>query len=185
LFVGRLLPHKGIDYLIRGLPPDMPLTIAGPSPDRDAAAALVNLAAGKNVSFKEALDDEALVREYRRAICVVLPSVYRTSIGSETAIPELLGQTLLEGMACEVPAICTNVASMPEVVEDGVTGFVVPPNDPAAIGERLEMFNLQPERVRAMGSAARKSVLERFTWDRVVQRCLEAYESARRDAPPC
>ena len=52
-------------------------------------------------------------------------------------MPELLGQTLIEGMACGTPAICTDVASMPEVVEDGVTGFVVPPNDPAYLGAKL------------------------------------------------
>ena len=137
LFVGRILPHKGIDQLIRGLPAGMPLTIVGPQPDRETAAALVRLAAGKDVCFKQGLDDEQLVREYRRAVCIVLPSVYRTSTGTETAVPELLGQTLLEGMACEAPAICTNVASLPEIVEDGVTGFVVPPNDPAALGDRL------------------------------------------------
>ena len=142
LFVGRILPHKGIDYLIRGLPPGMPLTIVGPQPHRETAAMLAALANGRNVTFREAIDDEQLVREYRRARCIVLPSVYRSSIGTETAVPELLGQTLLEGMACETPAICTNVASLPEVVDDGVTGFVVPANDPAALGDRLQMFRL-------------------------------------------
>ena len=53
--------------------------------------------------------------------------------GHESKVPELLGQTLLEGMACGALAICTAVASMPEVVTDGETGFVVPPNDPAAM----------------------------------------------------
>ena len=62
-----------------------------------------------------------------------------TLYGDETQVPELLGQTLLEGMACGTPAVCTDVASMPEVVEDGVTGFVVPPNDPRALGERLAL----------------------------------------------
>jgi glycosyltransferase involved in cell wall biosynthesis len=179
LFVGRLLPHKGIDHLIRGLPAGMPLTVVGPHPDPGTAGALVRLAAGKAVVFKEGLDDVQLVQEYRRARCIVLPSVYRTSVGTETTIPELLGQTLIEGMACGTPAICTNVASLPEVVEDGVTGFVVPPNDPAAIGDRLEQVRRDPARAAAMGTAARARVLERFTWDRVVQRCLEAYEGAR------
>ena len=67
LFVGRILPHKGIDHLIRGLPPGMPLTIVGPRPDRETAATLADLAAGRNVSFKHGLDDDELVREYRRA----------------------------------------------------------------------------------------------------------------------
>ena len=178
LFVGRLLPHKGIDDLIRGLPPDMPLTVVGPHPDPETAAALVRLAAGKAVVFKKGLNDAQLVHEYRSARCIVLPSVYRSSIGTETTIPELLGQTLIEGMACETPAICTSVASLPEVVDDGVTGFVVPPNDPAALGDRLAQLRRDPGRAAAMGKAARARVRERFTWDRVVQRCLAAYEGA-------
>jgi glycosyltransferase involved in cell wall biosynthesis len=176
LFVGRILPHKGVDELIRGLPAGMPLTIVGPQPDRETASALLRMAVGKHVCFKLGLDDEQLVQEYRRAVCIVLPSVYRTSIGTETAVPELLGQTLLEGMACEAPAICTDVASLPEIVEDGVTGFVVPANDPAALGERMQRFRRDPGQVASMGKAARARVLARFTWDRVVQRCLEAYE---------
>ena len=179
LFVGRILPHKGIDYLISGLPAGMPLTIVGPQPDRETASALVRLAAGKQVCFKQGLDDEQLVQEYRRAVCIVLPSVYRTSMGTETAVPELLGQTLLEGMACEAPAICSDVASLPEIVEDGVTGFVVPANDAAALGDRLQLFRRDPGRVASMGKAARARVLARFTWDRVVQRCLDVYAGRR------
>jgi glycosyltransferase involved in cell wall biosynthesis len=180
VFVGRILPHKGITDLIRGLPPGMPLTVVGPKPDDDTAATLADLARGKNVSFKHGLDDPGIVMEYRRASCIVLPSVYRTSIGTETAVPELLGQTLLEGMACAAPAICTDVASLPEIVDDGVTGFVVPPNDSVALGERLRMFHLHPELVRSMGKAGRERVLKHFTWSSVVQRCLDVYQGTFR-----
>ena len=120
-----------------GVPPDVPLTIVAPRPDSAVRDELAALAAGKSVRFAFDLPDADLVREYRRACCVVLPSVYRSAAG-ETRVPELLGQTLLEGMACEAPAVCTSVASMPEVVEDRVTGFVVPPNDPVTLGERVE-----------------------------------------------
>lgn len=178
LFVGRVLPHKGVDDLIRGLPTDLPLTIVGPQPDREYAATLIALAAGKNVSFRPNATDDDLVREYRRAMCIVLPSVYRTSVGTETAVPELLGQTLLEGMACEAPAICTNVASLPEVVADNITGFVVPANNATALGDRLERLRSRPELARSMGRAARARVLERFTWNAVVGRCLDAYGAA-------
>jgi glycosyltransferase involved in cell wall biosynthesis len=96
--------------------------------------------------------------------------------GGETLVPELLGQTLLEGMACGLPAICTSVASMPEIVVDGVTGFVVPPNDPRALSEKIAWLRDHPERARAMGEAARKRVLDKFTWPQVVQRCLDIYQ---------
>ena len=133
------------------------------------------LAQGKPVTFLHGLDDDALVREYRRAMCVVLPSVYRTDDGQETRVPELLGQTLLEGMACGAPAICTDVASMPEIVEHERTGLIVPPNDPAALGARLAWLRAHPDRAAAMGRAGRQRVLDRFTWDGVVSRCLDVY----------
>jgi glycosyltransferase involved in cell wall biosynthesis len=175
LFVGRLLPHKGVNDLIRSVSRDLPLTIVGPEPDWETRTQLVSLAHGKAVTFKHGLDDVALVDEYRRALCIVLPSVYRTDDGRETRVPELLGQTLLEGMACETPAICTNVASMPEVVVDGATGFIVAPNDPEALAVRLNWLREHPTTMRKMGIAGRERVLSHFTWPRVVSRCLEAY----------
>ncbi len=175
LFVGRLLPHKGINDLIEALPPGMNLKIAGQPYDQKYLEDLHRVAEGKRVKFIHDLDDTALVEAYRKALCVVLPSVYKNIYGAETKVPELLGQTLLEGMACGTPAICTNVASMPEVVEDGVTGFVVPPNDPIALRHKLEWLREHPEEARKMGQAARQRVLEKFNWSRVVQRCLEIY----------
>jgi glycosyltransferase involved in cell wall biosynthesis len=180
LFVGRLLPHKGVEDLIAGLPDGMGLTVAGPRPDGATAARLTALARGKHVEFVHGLDDEALVAAYRRALCIVLPSVYRMPDGSETRVPELLGQTLLEGMACEAPAVCTSVASLPEVVEEGVTGFIVPPNDPGAIGERLRWLRDHRTEARHLGLAARHRVTTHFTWPRTVRRCLDAYEAADR-----
>jgi glycosyltransferase involved in cell wall biosynthesis len=175
LFVGRLLPHKGVNYLIEALPPDLQLTVIGARADERHFQDLSALAAGKQVRFLHDADDAALVAAYRRALCVVLPSVYETMYGDTTLVPELLGQSLLEGMACGAPAIGTQVASLPEVVEDGVTGFLVPPNDAAALREKLRWLAAHPHQARAMGRAARRRVAERFTWDRVVERCLDAY----------
>ncbi len=176
LYVGRLLPHKGVDHLIEGLPGGMHLDVIGPAPDTRYLKDLRKLAEGKDVTFRHDLDDDALVRAYRSAMCIVLPSVYETRYGDTTNVPELLGQTLLEGMACGTPALATDVASLPEVVEDGVQGFLVPPNDPAAIRTKLEWYRDHTDRAREMGDAARRRVLERFTWPGVVARCLEIYD---------
>jgi glycosyltransferase involved in cell wall biosynthesis len=173
--VGRLLPHKGINYLIEALPPGLRLEVVGPAFDEQYLEDLHKLAAGKCVTFHTDCDDAALVEHYRRAMCVVLPSVYRSTPGVETPVPELLGQTLLEGMACGAPALCTAVASLPEVVEDGVTGFVVPPNNAAALCERLCWLRAHPQVAAEMGMAGRRRVLERFTWPSVVRRCLTIY----------
>ena len=178
LFVGRLLAHKGVDDLIQALPQGMSLRVVGPEPEADTGARLRELARGKDVTFLHHLDDASLVLEYQRALCVVLPSVYRMADGRHTHVPELLGQTLLEGMACGIPAICTRVASMPEVVHEGVTGCIVPPNDPPALAERLAWLRAHPDEVARMGAAARRHVLDRFTWPTVVSRCLAQYEAA-------
>ena len=98
--------------------------------------------------------------------------------GGETKVPELLGQTLLEGMACGAATVCTRVASMPEVVDDGVTGFIVPPNDPGAIGERLAWLAAHRDHAAAMGARRPSRVLRHFTWPAVVSRCLSAYSAA-------
>jgi glycosyltransferase involved in cell wall biosynthesis len=180
LFVGRLLPHKGIADLIEALPSGMPLDIVGP---RDASGYWQSLqrqaeAGNKIVSFRHDCDDGMLLDAYRRALCVVLPSVYKTPDGRESKVPELLGQTLLEAMACATPVICTRVASMPEIVEDGRTGFIVEPGDARSLSERLRWFRDHPAEACAMGRAGRQEVLERFQWRHVVERCLDAYSSA-------
>lgn len=175
LFVGRILPHKGVDDLIKALPEGVRLEIIGRAYDARYLEDLKRLAAGKLVEFRHDCDDAALVAAYRRASCVVLPSVYRDAYGHETRVPELLGQTLLEGMACGAPAVATNVASLPEVVEHEVTGFVVPPNDPNALGARLAWLVNHRDRGEEIGRAARRRVLDKFSWREVVRRCLEAY----------
>jgi glycosyltransferase involved in cell wall biosynthesis len=175
LFVGRILPHKGIHDLIDAVTPEIPLTILGHVLDSDYLAVLHRRARGKRVTFVHDADDASLVEEYRRAACVVLPSVYTTPDGHTTKIPELLGQTLLEAMACGRPVICTDVASMPEVVMHGVHGFVVPPGEPEALRTAIATLRQDRSLAAAMGRAGRQRVLDRFQWEHVVDRCLDAY----------
>jgi glycosyltransferase involved in cell wall biosynthesis len=175
VFVGRLMPHKGVNDLIDAAPPEMPVELIGRPYHAKYLAELRRRAAGKNVRFRHDCDDAAIRDVYRRARCVVLPSVYRDLFGHESRVPELLGQSLLEGMACGLPAVCTAVASMPEVVEDGLSGFVVPPNDPGAMREKLVWLRDHPAAAATMGRAARERVLAKFTWPAVVDRCLAAY----------
>lgn len=175
LYVGRILPHKGVNDLVAAVPSDVPLDIVGEPYDARFKAHLDRLASGKRIAFQHGFDDSALLDAYRRAAVAVLPSVYRDMYGGETRVPELLGQTLLEAMACGTPVICTNVASMPEIVVDGVTGFIVPPNDPQALRGRIEWLLEHPEDSNRMGINARKRVLDDFTWSKVVSRCIGLY----------
>ncbi len=175
LFVGRLLPHKGIDDLIDALPEGLDLVVLGREADAGFLDDLERLAAGKRVTFVRDANDEMLLAAYHSARCLVLPSVYRDRYGGETPVPELLGQTLLEAMATSVPVIATDVASLPEVVAHEVTGFIVPPNDVAALRQKLGWLRDHPQEATAMGAAGRERVLTHFTWPRVVERCLTAY----------
>jgi len=178
LYVGRLLPHKGINYLVEAVPPDIPLKLVGQPMEERFFHDLQKLADGKRITFHHDFTDADIVRAYRSAMCIVLPSVYRNLYGDETKVPELLGQTLLEGMSCGTPAICTDVASMPEVVEDGHSGFIVPPNDPSAICRKIAWFREHSAEAAQIGAAARQRVLDKFTWPAVVKRCLEIYGRA-------
>ena len=84
---------------------------------------------------------------------------------------------MIRQMACGTPAICTNVASMTESVREGVTGFIVRPNDPQSLGERILCLRDHPCQARTVGNVARKRILEQFAWGPVVHRCLDIYGS--------
>ena len=175
LFVGRVLPHKGIDYLIQAIEPPLCLTVAGRQCLDQYSQRLRALAGGRPVRFLTDVTDEQLVDLYRSAMVTVLPSVHTTSDGARSDVPELLGLVVLESLACGTPVVVSDVASLPELVEDGVTGFIVPPNDPAAIRDRLRYLLAHPAEAARMGVEGRARVLERFTWDAVARACLAAY----------
>jgi glycosyltransferase involved in cell wall biosynthesis len=174
-FVGRLLPHKGVNYLIEAIDADMPLTIVGRPYHEEYFQLLKQLSVGKKVTFITDASDEDVVKCYQTSAVNVFSSVNDTIYGDHTDLPELLGFTAMEAMACGTPVIVTNVGGMSEVVVDGVTGYLVPPNDPAAIRAKLRLLIENPSLARQLGEAARHRILERFTWDRVAERCLDAY----------
>jgi glycosyltransferase involved in cell wall biosynthesis len=178
LFVGRILPHKGIDYLIDAVNNHLPLNVVGRIYSEKYFDLLKEKSKDKNIHFQTDLGDEDLVEKYRSAQVTVLPSVYKNCYGDSTNIPELLGLVALESMACGTPVIVSDVASLPELVEDGVTGFVVPPNNPKAIQEKLDYLKANPEMAIEMGMRGRKIVEQKFTWTAVVERCLKAYASS-------
>jgi len=176
LFVGRLLPHKGIDTLIEALEPGMPLRIVGRPYHDDYFTLLRRLAEGKDVTFVTEAGDAEVLAAYQRAAVSVLPSVNRTVYGGYTDLPELLGFTLLEAMSCGAAVICTRVGALPEVVVDGESGYIVPPSDPLALRDRLRRLLGDPEHAARLGQAARRRIEERFTWEEVARRCLAAYQ---------
>jgi glycosyltransferase involved in cell wall biosynthesis len=181
LFVGRLTPHKGLDVLIRALPPDARLTVVGTAghdpqyPERDYGGLLRALAADRRVEFVGAIEDDELARRYRTAAVVVIPSVERTWYGRRIAVSELLGLVALEAMASATPVIASRVGGLAEIVHEGVTGHLVPPGDVSALRGRIEAILRDPAQAARLGANGRRRVLAELTWDRCAERCLEAY----------
>jgi glycosyltransferase involved in cell wall biosynthesis len=184
LFVGRLTPHKGVDRLIQALPAGTTLRIVGTPghdprpPDNDYPHLLQRLAQNRSVEFRASVTDSELPLMYRSARVLVLPSVERTCYGRAVRVSELLGLSLLEAMASGTPVVASRIGGVPEIVEHGETGLLVPPGDVSALHDALQLLLGDAQLGRRMGANAREHVLARFTWQNVAERCLEAYASA-------
>ncbi|MEP7011509.1 MAG: glycosyltransferase family 4 protein [Acidobacteriota bacterium] len=176
VFLGRILPHKGIHFLIEGLPEGVPLKVIGSVADAEYLNRLRSLAAGKEVAFLQGLSDAEVIERLGRAMALVHP----TPVGPDgsAGAHELFGLALVEAMACGTPVIASRAASLPEIVDDGASGLLVPPNDPSAIAAAIAILRDDPALWVRMSATARRTVEERFTWRRVAERCLAAYQAA-------
>jgi len=175
LYVGRLLPHKGIDKLIEAMPAELPLTVCGRPYDEDFFNRLKVAAKGKRVEFVTDADDQRILDLYRRSWANILPSVYIDCYGNMHRAPELMGFTILEAMSCGTPAISTRVAAMPEFIIEGETGFVF--DEPEQLAAQLRQLAADPELVETMGKAARRVVEEEYDYRVAGARLVEVYDS--------
>ena len=174
LYVGRLLPHKAVDRLIVALPEELPLVVCGRAYHPAYFVMLQELAEGKDVTFLTDADDDAVLDLYQRAWATVLPSTYHDCYGNTSLWPELMGFALLESMACGTPAICSNVAGMPEYVLDGETGYVF--NDEATLARRLRLLAGDPRLVDDLGRRARRQVEDEYDLRVAASKVLEVYD---------
>ena len=176
LYVGRLLPHKGIDQLITALPPGLRLTVCGRPSHKDYTWLISDLAIqqGKDVEFVTDADDATIRALYHRSWVTVLPSVYQDCFGGNHVAPELMGLTLLESMASGTPAICSRVGAMPEFVREGETGFVYDRLD--QLTETLLRLSQDPDLVERMGRRGREVVLEAYDLRVAGRKMFEIYQ---------
>jgi glycosyltransferase involved in cell wall biosynthesis len=173
LYVGRLLPHKGVDRLLAALPEGVPLRIVGRPYDQSYYALLQRLSRAREVSFITDADDAELLDAYRRAWAVVLPSTYVDCYGRSYLAPELMGLTLLEAMACGTPAICSAVGALPEFVRHGETGFVV--ESLHDLQAALDQLADDPALVERLGARAREVVVAEYGFAAAGPRMLGVY----------
>ncbi len=189
VFVGRITRQKGLIHLLDAAPaidPDAQLVLCAGAADTPELAAEVatKLAAlravrGNVIWIEEMLPKPDLIQILSHATVFVCPSVY-----------EPMGIVNLEAMACETAVVATAVGGIPEVVEDGVTGLLVPyaaladgtgtPVDPsglaADLAARVNELLADPVRAEAMGVAGRVRAVERFGWDVAAEETLGLYE---------
>lgn len=174
LQVSRMMPHKGQNYLIEAAGHDIPVVLAGKIVNAGYYRDLERMALGKPVRFLIDGGDDEILAEYRRSAITVQASVYHDLYGGYWPTSELLGLPLLESMSVGTPVICTNVGGMPEFVRDGATGFVIPPNDPAALRARLLQILDDPAGAARLGAAGHEHV-EQFSWDSVARQVSAEY----------
>jgi len=171
LVAGRLTSQKGVDLAIRALGtlvpelPELRLFIAGAGPWEQAYRNLARrLGCTDRVRWLGWLDPEALRDQYRRCTALLMPSRY-----------EPFGLTALEAMACGATVVAAAVGGLSELLDDGVTGRLVPPSDPAALAEAVGALIRDPVGADRLGVAATEAARQ-LTWERAAEATLGVYE---------
>ena len=110
--------------------------------------------------------------------------MYIFDVFTLSSTTEGVSLTLLEAMASEKPVVATNVGGNPEVVTDGVTGFLVPPKEPERMAEAIIRILSDRDMAKRMGEAGRKRVEEKFSLERMVKEYQEIYEDTKTHGLP-
>jgi glycosyltransferase involved in cell wall biosynthesis len=171
-YVGRIVPIKDLDTLVQGVAlaraqlPRLRLVIAGDGEQRRVLEGLVT---------QLALDGHVAFLGWRRD----LPALYASiDVFVLTSLNEGTPVSLIEAMAAGVPVVATSVGGVPDVIEHGVTGVLIPPRQPRALADALAEVVMQPERAARMAARARLMVGERFDSVRLVQDVEAIYRAS-------
>jgi glycosyltransferase involved in cell wall biosynthesis len=166
------VPFKGLLPLVEALAkvrterPEAHLVVVGRLREESpVAAAIERLGVAGAVRFETGVTDDRMVELYAEANLAVVPSLY-----------EGFSLPAVEAMACGVPLVATTGGALPEVVgEDGRTGLLVPPGDPAALALAIQRVLADPGLASRLSEAGRRRVLERFTWKACASATAEHY----------
>lgn len=177
LFVGRLIRWKGVHILIHAMNmvkkqiPNASLVIIGDGVCMNRLQDLVvNLHLDKAITFTGRISNQELISWYQRATVFVLPSI---SVDGQT---EGLGVVLLEAMAFGVTVIGSNIGGIPDIIEDGINGTLVSPENPDELSDQIIKLLNEPELRKKLIYTAFKNVNEKFSWERIGRQFIMAYD---------
>ena len=177
LFVGALEAKKGVEHLLTALAlaaerlGDWECELAGDGPLREALKRQAeDLGIADRVRFHGALDFEAVAAAYRRAGVCVAPSVVGRD-GRQEGIPNVM----IEALAFARPAISTSISGIPELIESGVSGLLVPPGDSERLAGAILRIRSDPDFARALGRRGRAVVEAHFDLSRNAARQMALF----------
>lgn len=166
LFIGRLVPKKGLHYLLEALPdvlnkcPDVVLTVAGFGPEEDALKTQVfRLGIENSVRFIGAVQQQDLPLLYRRASVFVAPFVQDDS-GNQEGLPIVL----MEAIGCGCPVVVGDVAGVLDLLGDRAEGICVNPKDKNALAGSILEALVDAKRAQSQAHRLRSAVVKRFDW---------------------
>ena len=174
LGVGRLVEKKGFSYLVEAMARlgGAHLAIAGEGDLRRELAGQAS-AAGVVLHLPGALQRAAVAAALAAADVVAVPSVVDRA-GNVDGLPNVL----LEALAAGKPVVASRVAGIPDVVEHGRNGLLVPEKDPEALAGALERLRRDPETRRLLGAEARRRAEQRLSWEAAARTFEECYAQA-------
>ncbi|MBI4253278.1 glycosyltransferase family 4 protein [Candidatus Uhrbacteria bacterium] len=169
--VGRLVPRKGHEYILRALPgilaerPDVLYCIIGDGPYRVTLEGLVEeLHLTQSVHFAGPLSDGAIAQWYAASFAFIMTPV---DIDGDV---EGFGIVYLEAQSFGKPVIGSRTGGVPEAIHDGVTGLLVEPKDVVAIQHAILRILHDPGLAQRFGDAGRKRVAEEFSWKKQAEK---------------
>ena len=176
LFVGRAEERKGLPVLLaafEALVEHVPsrLTIVGADPE-EISRRVADPDVMSHIDVLGKVSDSILWRQLGEADLLCAPSL----------AGESFGMVLIEAMAAGTPVIASAIAGYSDVVTNGTDGILVPPADPQALAEELQLLAHEPARLVAMGEAGRRSA-ERYAWPHIADEVTEVYERAIEPVP--
>jgi glycosyltransferase involved in cell wall biosynthesis len=176
LAVGRLVPQKGIEYLIQAVPsvawrfPEAKFIIVGEGWYRDHLQYQAGTTGqARRIKFTGFIPDHELIALTKSADVLVVPSIY-----------EPFGIVALEGMAAGAPVVASQVGGLAEIIEHDKTGVLVYPGNPDSIAWGINHVLSNPDHARWIAQNAKRTVPKAFSWKAIAKKTVKLYSEVAR-----